>query len=170
MSKITLTTEAAFLEIDLALIDLQLIGLDAAIAELDAGGRDHALCHGCEQRVHVMDLNARGVCENCEMEGSSVPLSNAERQAAWQARRNAKLKEQEAELVKLRKENARLRRQVAELEDQLKKVHKLRPSFFAFHSMSHMAILRTSTGADNNDRSRRIRTSVEHRARPNHSA
>jgi hypothetical protein len=51
-----------------------------------------------------------------------MPLSNAERQAAWRARRNklAKLAESEqSELDRLRKANKELRAKVRELTTQL---------------------------------------------------
>jgi cell division protein FtsB len=50
-----------------------------------------------------------------------VVLSNAERQAAWQARRKALVQEQAKEIARLKREVAALKRKVAELEASLSK-------------------------------------------------
>jgi len=47
--------------------------------------------------------------------------SNAERQAAWQARRKALVQEQAKEIARLRREAAALKRRIAELEAELQK-------------------------------------------------
>jgi hypothetical protein len=52
--------------IDFFEIDLALIAMRAATIELDASGHDHSACRHCGESHHVMDLNDKGICEDCE--------------------------------------------------------------------------------------------------------